>query len=149
MTDYIEVVNVVQNIFIGADERDWQMVHASFAPRVLLDYTSMTGGKPTELVPEQIIDAWKALLPGFQATQHQLGNFKTVVQENKADVFCYGTATHYLPNPSNQNVWTVVGTYLFQLIKKDNEWKVSRMKFNFKYQDGNLELPKLATEKVK
>ena len=62
-------------------------------------------------------------------------------------MFCYGTASHYFQNELGEDVWIVVGTYDFDLEKIDTEWKVKKMKFNFKYQDGNLELPKLVQEK--
>ena len=67
----------------------------------------------------------------------------------KATVFCYGTATHYLSDDAG-NVWTVVGTYDFDLEEKDSgAWKISSMKFNFKYQDGNTSLPQKAMAQLK
>jgi hypothetical protein len=68
--------------------------------------------------------------------------------EDVATVFCYGTATHYLPNDSGQNLWTVVGTYDFHLTRQGANWKVDAMTFHFKYQDGNLGLPDLARERL-
>ena len=86
-------------------------------------------------------------MPLFNSTNHQISNFLIDENENSATVFCYGTATHYFPNESGKNVWTVVGTYDFDLVKIHSEWKVTKMKFNFKYQDGNIDLPKLVQEK--
>jgi hypothetical protein len=142
------VIDVINAIFINADERQWDRMKASFADYVTLDYTSMAGGEPAILTPQQILHAWQALLPGFQSTHHQISNY--VVQENAyvATVFCYGTATHYLPNDSGQNLWTVVGTYDLHLIRQDANWKVDAMTFHFKYQDGNLDLPDLARERL-
>lgn len=133
--------------FIGADKRDWELVRTCFADEVLLDYTSMNGGEPVQTSPEEIINSWKALLPGFKATHHMLGNFITEIENDKAVIFCYGTATHYLPTVDNQNVWTVAGEYVFELTRQE-EWKITRMRFNFKYMDGNLELPALARKNI-
>jgi hypothetical protein len=66
-----------------------------------------------------------------------------------ADLFYYGTASHYLPVEDGDPLWVVVGTYNFHLVKKNDEWKVDRMKFNFKYQSGNLNLPAAAQARVK
>lgn len=143
-----DVQTTIQNIFRGADECNWQRVCQSFAAQVHLDYTSMNGGAPALLTPQQISDAWQQVFPGFDATHHQLGNFEVEVTDNEAFVFCYGTATHYLPHHKG-NVWTIVGTYDFHLVQEDGAWQADKMVFHFKYQDGNTDLPKLAMDKAK
>jgi len=141
-------IEAVNRLFIAADNRNWPVVSNSLSNEVLLDYTSMAGGEPATLKASQIIEAWRALLPGFEKTHHQLGNHIVTVSGNEAKVFCYGTATHLLKNDSNNNFWIVVGSYDFDL-KKEGVWRISKMKFNLKYLDGNLELPKLAQERIK
>ena len=100
-----------------------------------------------ELSPKEITDSWKAILPGFTATHHQVGNFQSSIQDEKAHVFCYGTATHFLED-ENGNIWTVVGSYDFDLAQTANEWKITTMKFNFKYMDGNTGLPEKAMKSL-
>lgn len=139
----------ITNLFIATDQRNWQWVEQLFDKEVHLDYTSMTRQAATTLNPEQIIAAWKTILPGFEHTHHQLGNFIPQEDGNKGSVFCYGTATHFLPDEGG-NIWTVVGTYDFDLVKSQNgTWKINSMKFNFKYQDGNTALPKKAIQILK
>ncbi len=142
----MELINrTITELFVATDTRDWQKVEQIFADQVVLDYSSMNGNPAVELSPSQITGAWKGILPGFESTHHQIGNFITKVDENKASVFVYGTATHYLSDDQG-SVWTVVGSYDFDLIKTDNKWRISSMKFNFKYQDGNTSLPEKAIE---
>ncbi|WP_435625745.1 nuclear transport factor 2 family protein [Flagellimonas sp.] len=141
--------DVVVNLFVSTDKRDWENVMETFGPKVLLDYSSMTGNPATELSPEDIVTAWKGILPGFESTHHQVGNFLVEVDNDKAELFCYGTATHYLSD-ENGNIWTVVGSYDFELVSdSDKNWKINSMKFNFKYQDGNTGLPKKAIAQLK
>ncbi len=147
--DHTSIVETVTNIFIGADERNWDLVAASFDSKVLLDYASLSGNPATTLPTGDIIASWKAIFPGFKNTHHQLGNFIVQQQDKEATVFCYGTATHYLPNESKNDLWTVVGTYNFHLVYINGQWKADRMQFNFKYQDGNTNLPQLAIERTK
>ena len=145
----METINeTVANLFIATDKRDWVKVEAIFAEIVELDYSSMTGNPAIILTPKQITDSWKTILPGFTQTHHQIGNFITTIEKTKAEVFCYGTAMHYLADSAG-NVWTVIGTYNFELQKTDEMWKISKMKFNFKFQDGNVDLPKKAIENLK
>lgn len=144
--DTQQIIETVQNIFIGADEHQWQLCRAAFADRVALDYTSLAGGEPAQLPADDIVAAWKAFLPGFRSTHHQLGNMVVRQTGSTATVFCYGTATHYLPNDSGNNVWTVVGTYNAALEQTNGAWKVTALTFNLKYQDGNTALPALAAQ---
>ena len=138
----------VISLFIATDQQNWEQVEQIFAPKVLLDYSSMSGNPAASLAPTDITTAWKGILPGFESTHHQLGNIRSTEDGNKATVFCYGTATHYLTNDAG-NVWTVVGSYDFELAKSDKGWQITAMTFHFKYQDGNTALPGIAMEALK
>ena len=145
----METINqVVSQLFVASDNREWNTVEATFADQVELDYSSMNGNPAVVLSPKQITDAWKTILPGFTATHHQLGNFITKVNGDTAEVYCYGTATHYLEHEEG-NIWTVVGSYNLELTKEGDTWRVNKMKLNYKYQDGNTQLPQVAMENVK
>lgn len=148
MEDYTQIQETVSKLFINTDTNNWDGVEAQFADKVTLDYSSMTGNPAAELSPKDITTAWKTVLPGFTNTHHQIGNIIIEAHENKAHLFCYGTATHYLED-DNGNIWTVVGSYDFDLVKVDNQWKISTMTFNYKYQDGNIALVTKAIERLK
>ncbi len=141
------VQQVIVRLFCDTDENIWNRVMYAFADEVVLDYSSMTEEPAIVTTPQEIVGSWKQILPGFQETHHQLGNFRVKVLGDKAHVFCYGTAMHYLESEEG-NVWTVVGTYDFDLIKIFNEWKIAAMRFNFKFQTGNTLLPQRAIERV-
>ena len=143
-----KINETVTQLFVATDNKDWNKVQNIFAELVELDYSSMNRNPAVKLTPKQITESWKTILPGFAYTHHQLGNFLTNINENQADVFCYGTATHYLPD-ENGDIWTVVGSYNFELKKDNNVWQIVKMKFNFKYQDGNTDLPQKAIDKLK
>ncbi len=137
----------INKLFIATDQKDWETVEQCFAPKVMLDYSSMTGQSASEVTPKQITDSWKSILPGFEYTHHQLGNYIIREEKGQATVFCYGTATHYIEN-DNDNIWTVVGSYDFDLEQKASGWQISKMTFNFKYQSGNAQLPQLAISRL-
>ena len=142
-------IEVVTQLFVSTDARDWSRVKHCFHSEVLMDYSSMNGNPATLQSPEEIVRAWKGILPGFNATHHQLGNFIESIQDITAQVFCYGTASHFLKNEQG-NIWTVVGSYEFKLLPQDSKsWKINAMKFNFKYQEGNLNLPEKAMKNLK
>ena len=137
----------VKRLFIATDNNDYNTVLDIFDTEVELDYSSLSGQPSAVLPKETITTSWKSILPGFTHTHHQIGNIITYQEEENASIFCYGTATHYLEHVDG-NIWTVVGSYDFDLVKKET-WVITSMKFNFKYQDGNTNLPAIATTNVK
>jgi SnoaL-like domain len=132
-------------IFKGADNHDWTSVENVMTKNVLLDYTSFTGGEPAMLTPKQITDSWAGFLPGFDNTDHQLTNFKVDINHTFATVTCEGKADHFI----DEKVWTVEGNYETELVQENDNWLVSKLKFNFSQQSGNLKLPAEATNCIK
>lgn len=136
-----EIKKSVLDIFEGADERNWTRVQSAMAEKVLLDYTSMTGGEPALLSPNDITNAWVNFLPGFDKTHHKLSNFKFETKDDLTFVTFDGKADHFIDDA----VWTVEGGYFVEIEKNK---KVSLLKFNFKSQSGDIGLPQKATEKL-
>ncbi|MBX7151471.1 nuclear transport factor 2 family protein [bacterium] len=140
LTDQNAIMDVINDLFVSTDNRDWSKVQSCFADTVLFDMTSLTGGEPTRLTPQQITGGWETGLKDLKAIHHQAGNYKIAVTGNEADAFCYGIASHYFPNPTDRNTRTFVGSYNFHLRKIGETWRIDRFKFNLKYLDGNLNL---------
>jgi len=135
-----EVRQVVTRLFISTDNRDWDTVSRLFAAEVLFDMTSMVGGEPVKLTPKEIVASWDKGLKPLKAIHHQAGNFIVNTNQTEATVFCYGIASHYLPNKTNQNTRIFVGSYNFHLVRNGENWQIDRFKFNLKYIDGNPNL---------
>ncbi len=136
------VIETVTRLFINTDNRDWPKVKALFASKVLFDMTSLAGGQSVTVTPQEIVDGWDKGLKALKAIHHQAGNFLVDITDNEANLFCYGVAWHYLPNKTNRNTRTFVGSYDVHLVKQDREWKISGFKFNLKFIDGNTDLEK-------
>ena len=134
------IIDVVNQLFIGTDNRDWAKVKSCFTNDVRFDMTSVTGGEAVTMTAQQIVEGWDNGLKVLKAVHHQTGNYVVDLQDGEAEVFCYGIALHYLPNPTNRNTRTFVGSYNFHLTKADDSWRIDRFKFNLKFMDGNLNL---------
>jgi hypothetical protein len=139
-TEKAVVIDVVTRLFIETDNRNWPEVQRVFSGSVDFDMTSLAGGEPSRLAAGQITDAWNEGLKKLQAIHHQAGNFRVTISGEKADVFCYGIAMHYLPNPTQRNVRMFVDSYDFKLAKTSGNWRITHFKFNSKFIDGNSDL---------
>ncbi|MEM7045996.1 MAG: nuclear transport factor 2 family protein, partial [Pseudomonadota bacterium] len=75
-----QIINVINSVGFYADQNDWDAVAEQFHPDgAVLDYTSYANASagtsdalPT-LLPQQIVDAWQTVLPGYERTQHVMG----------------------------------------------------------------------------
>ena len=140
LVDRANIVDIINTVFIGTDSRRWELVRSCFAPSVLFDMSSMGAGEPRHMTPDEIVAAWESRLKPMQAIHHQVGNYLVTVENGTASAFCYGIAIHYLPNPTQQNTRTFVGSYDFGLEKSGERWRITAFKFTLKYVDGNLQL---------
>lgn len=140
LSDEHDVIKAINTLFIETDNRNWEAVKAVFADTVLFDMTSMVGGKPARLSAQNIVDAWDQGLKPLKTIHHQAGNYLVTINGLQAEAFCYGIASHYLPNLQNQNTRTFVGSYDFHLTRHGQRWTIDRFRFNLKYVDGNKDL---------
>ena len=140
MIDQTKIIETINRLFVGTDNRDWVLVKNCFAPSVLFDMSSLGAGDPKHLAPDDIITAWDIGLKPLKAIHHQAGNYLVDVNGTKAEAFCYGIASHYLPNKTNKNTRTFVVSYNFEFLKDSGGWKIAKFKFNLKYIEGNPNL---------
>lgn len=140
---YIEqnkIIEVITRLFVGTDNRDWAQVKDCFTGSVWFDMSSMGAGDPGYLSPDNIVAMWDKGLKPLKAIHHQAGNYLVTVNGTKAEAFCYATASHYLPNKTNNNTRMFVGSYNFELEKGGDGWRIFKFKFNLKYVEGNQNL---------
>jgi len=137
--------STISRLFAAVDARDWLQVESIMDDKVLLDYTSMSGGSPGWLAPRQITDTWAAFLPGFDRTHHEIFDIQSSDQDDSTQFHFKGRAEHFIGIES----WVVEGTYDALLVKREVEWKVSRFKFNLQAQSGNTQLPALAAARMR
>jgi hypothetical protein len=140
MTERDQVIEAVTTLFVETDKRDWAAVQSCFAGEVFFDMSSLGGAKPASTTPDRIAAGWRDGLKTLKAIHHQVGNFLVHIAGNEATVFCYGTAVHYLPNRTNRNTRTFVGSYEFHLVKIGDSWRIDAMAYHSKFVEGNLSL---------
>jgi hypothetical protein len=140
LLDRERIIDRVTALFVATDARDWATLEACFTTEVLFDMTSMTGGEARRVPSRQIVDGWRTGLAPIQAVHHQAGNFQVRVNGSRAAASCYGIAYHYLPKPSGRNTRVFVGSYDFELEKRDGDWRVAAFRFTLKFLDGNPNL---------
>ena len=140
MTD---IANTVSRFFAAVDRCDWAAVQELMTDPFHVDYSTYGGGPASDVTPEALTEAWAELLPFFDHIHHQIGNLIIEQNGHHAEVQCHGMATHFIADHPGGDLQFIVGTYAFDLIREQESWRLSSMRFNFKYASGN---PDLAAE---
>ncbi|MBN6051538.1 nuclear transport factor 2 family protein, partial [Nonomuraea sp. RK-328] len=89
-----DVIDTCTRMAWHADQREWSELAKVFADKVRLDYTSLNGGEPVTLTPDEIVDGWQGALGAYAATQHLLGNHLVTVDGDAAVCTASFQATH-------------------------------------------------------
>jgi hypothetical protein len=131
------IIDCVNRLFIGTDERDWPAVRACFTDEVLFDMTSLLGGQAATVSPQMITDNWARGFEKLQSVHHQAGNYRVEVAGERAQVFCYAVAFHYRAVPSGNNSRMFAGSYDLWLVRENGDWLINAFRFNLKFIDGN------------
>lgn len=140
-----KVISVVSSIPLAVDLARYDLAEAAFAPQIVIDYTSLWGGEPQSMTPAALMDAWRGIVPGFDATWHELGDVRAEVKGDRATATAFVDGRHWLDG----QLWRPVGQYRWELQKLGGVWKVTRMTFAMTQELGDRGVAQRAMERAK
>jgi hypothetical protein len=122
--------DVLTRLLHAVDRLDWVEVRRCLAGEVRADYTELSGGEPETLAADDLVERWRGLLPGFDATQHMIG--PVLVSHDggpgvRADTHVRGY--HRL----GAETWAVHGHYVAWFV----DGKLAELTLQVFYQEGN------------
>lgn len=126
------------------DLQDWERLPRCFTARVLVDYTSLWGGEPQEVTVDELLDQWRALLPGFDATRHELGPISVRVNGDVAEAEAAVSGTHLL----GSEAWIVEGRYRCGLARENGDWRIRALTYANERESGERALTERAKARV-
>ncbi len=140
-----KVIAVVSSIPLAVDLGRYELAEAAFAPDILIDYTSLWGGEAQRTTPAALMDAWRGLVPGFDATRHELRHVEARVDGDAADATALVDGRHWI----GDKLWRPIGVYRWTLRKFEGGWKVTAMTFAMTQEIGDRGLVAVAAERAK
>jgi hypothetical protein len=135
---------VLTRLLHAIDDLDWDGVRACLADQVRTDYTELFGGEPETLPADDLVERWKGLVPGFDATQHMTGPCLVEERDGGLVVQTHVRAYHRL----GDEVWGVHGHYVVPLERTDAGWRIAGITLRMFYQEGDKDLPGRAAERA-
>ena len=141
-------IDTVTRMVTSVDLRDWSAVRACLSENIALDYSLLNGSPGTQMRADEVVELWRKLLSGFQATQHSLTNFLVTLNGDEATVECYFRAVHFLPNDQGDSTWTLGGQYRYTLQRGADGWVITGSVGIKAWATGNQNLFALAGQRV-
>ncbi|MGD1840942.1 MAG: nuclear transport factor 2 family protein [Thermonemataceae bacterium] len=145
--DQAAVHQVIATLFQAVDNRQWAAVKNTMADSVYTDYSAL-GGQVGFFTPDEILQGWQAVLPGFERTIHQVHNEAIWIAGDRATATFDGIATHYLTATDGDDFWSVFVGYDTEFIKENDTWKLARIDLSLHKQAGNTSLSQAAIKNV-
>ena len=142
--DEARVRQTVLAVPTNADLRAFDAIAPLFADRVMVDYTSLWGGTAATMTPEALMAAWAGVLPGFDATWHELGKVEVRVAGDQARATAPVNARHWL----GDGFWRVEGRYDFVLERSRGRWRIARMTLTVTGEEGDRDLVQAAAARA-
>ena len=97
------VTSIVEGVGTLADLGDFEAFLDLYAHEVLLDYSSLNGQEATLISSQALMTQWASVLPGFDATKHNVSNIDVQFDRDLANVTANVVADHYV----NDLFWQV------------------------------------------
>ncbi|NEO56962.1 MAG: hypothetical protein F6K54_30140 [Okeania sp. SIO3B5] len=142
--DEAAIKTIVESVATLADNRNFESLEKLYAEEVEVDYTSAFGGEVELKSPQALMTQWASSLPGFERTRHQISNIKTVVNGDRATATADVVANHYL----DKMFWQITGSYKYNVVKEEGEWRISQMTFLAKSEKGDRQIINEAVEEA-
>lgn len=139
------MVSLVSSIPLAVDLARYDLAETAFAPKIVIDYTSLWGGEPQTMTPGELMDAWRGIVPGFDATWHELGPVDARIDGDTATAEAAVDGRHWLDG----QIWRPIGRYHWELSRIDGAWKVTRMTLALERELGDRGLAAQAMERAK
>ena len=140
-----KIIAVVSSIPLVVDLGRYDLAEAVFALEIVIDYSSLWGGEPQRTTPSALMDAWRGLVPGFDATRHELRDVEARVDGEVAEATALVDGRHWL----SDGLWRPIGLYRWALKKSEGRWMVTEMTFALTQEVGDRGLIAVAAERAR
>src|ERR1700749_548331 len=142
--DRLAILELIGNLALLLDARDWNAFEGLFTTPVYLDRTSLFGGEPETLSPAELVDGYRHTLGNLDAVHHLITCHVINLDGDQATGAANMQGTHALANSSGGPIWTVGGRHVYQLKRTPGGWRISGLTFTLQWATGNMNVLNLA-----
>ena len=134
LLDRQAIADLVIRYTTAIDERDWALLRTCFTNDAIADYGDLGRYEGVDA----IVPGCREPLSRLDASQHLLGNIVIeITGENTAVVTSKVQAQHFLVNAAGDPTATIGGTYVDDLSRQEDGWRIAKLSFRASWRTGN------------
>jgi hypothetical protein len=138
LLDRTQISEAIIRYFNGLDVRDWEMVRATLADTIDLDFSQLFGDPRTLHESDDFVAFARTVLSGFRHTQHISPNHVITIDGDRASATAYMYAWHSVPSDGKGgDSYTLRGTYDVGLVRVGDGWGINRLHMAVWDEAGN------------
>lgn len=138
--DVTAIRNLVDEIDDTCDRKDWEACRLLFADAVDIDFASLTGGEPTSLPADALIDAWRKNLHRGKPSFHLRTHHRIHVDREIASCVSHGYVLNILRRDGeDDDLWEAWGWYTHVMQRFPRGWRCTGMKIDVLHTRGNAD----------
>lgn len=116
------------------DDRDWARLRSCFTDDAIADYGALGRYEGADV----IVAACREPLSRLDSSQHLLGNIVVeMTSERTAVATSKVQAQHVLVNAAGDSTATIGGTYVDDLVREHDGWRIAKLSFRASWRTGN------------
>ena len=143
--DRLAILELIGNLALLLDARDWGALERLFTNPVHLDRTSLFGGEPETLSPAELVEGYRQTLGKLDAVHHLITSHVISLDGDEATCAANMMGTHVLANNSGGPIWTVGGRHDYKFKRTADGWRIAGWTFTIQWATGNMNIINLAT----
>ena len=143
--DRLAILELIGNLALLLDARDWGALERLFTNPVHLDRTSLFGGEPETLSPAELVEGYRQTLGKLDAVHHLITSHVISLDGDEATCAANMMGTHVLANNSGGPIWRVGGRHDYKFKRTTDGWRIAGWTFTIQWATGNMNIINLAT----
>jgi ketosteroid isomerase-like protein len=145
LADRREIDDVLYRYAQSLDSHDWDRLRTCFTADAVADFLEL-GGRHEGI--DAIVGLISSVLSGLDASQHLIGSPIAEVDGDTAKSTCYLQAQHVFEGAPGGDHYLVGGTYVDELVRTAEGWRIARRTLHGTWFDGNPEVFTAAAERM-
>jgi hypothetical protein len=138
------ILELVGRLTLLLDAGDWDELERLFTNPLHLDRTSLFGGEPETLSPDELVEGYRQTLGKLDAVHHLITSHVITLDGDEATCAANMMGTHVLANNSGGPIWTVGGRHDYQFKRTADGWRIAGWTFTIQWATGNMNILNLA-----
>jgi 3-phenylpropionate/cinnamic acid dioxygenase small subunit len=143
--DRLAILELIGNLALLLDARDWDALEGLFADSVHYDRTSLFHGEPETLTPAELVAGYRQALGNLDALHHLITCQVINLDGDQATCAANMQGTHMFANTTGDPMWTVGGRHDYQLTRTADGWRIAGLTFTIQWATGNMNIVALAS----